>query len=719
MPDHGQEGCGIPPATATTGQGLSGLGYLADASTGRGSLIFNPPAMVSDRCKLRFCEERNGQEVEIDLPFARLNQDPSTLPQPTSCGATSDTVHCPIDPATETDKACEEDVDCDVAGGEVCGVFCDDVVCASFRKHCGRRLTTCTSLDSEPSGPFQQQDPSTWPCEEVLECGETGPIVGFTGDPAIKKTGSLAEVLAPPPGTTGETFQRVPISYPSFESTLNATQCDVAGLGSGEIEQFDPRSGGSGNGKWGVFLEPQIEHSANVDMKSFGDDSINVKAKASFRTGARVWGHEIAIISGELGGSLHNCSAEFSKSLKVLGAEMASLTDDGNLAPPTVAESDACTVAFTTVGEKMREVKKSLHDARLAWDEYRNNANQPTAALCARTKEIFGDVESGCTVISARKWIQNYESAASDLTGYYTGEYQNVLAGVRSKLHGEAPLALPFNTPYDGIGASLSYPIGPIVLTLEIELAGFIGAEGKLTYGMDPPLPGQPMGPKASAAFTPMAEAHAYVFAGVGLPGVSVGVEGDLLLLGVSAPLTTGIELLKNSYTDFRPPDSSGLYGVVSGHPSLLGGSSMRRWTADWTYGAGVKLETLSGKLSLAARVRLLFFSKTFRKKLADWKGFEKKFEFVGKLGSPNRNSRTFDLALTDIPFPEPSNVEAAFNLTPVGSGGDVLELGPTNSPGVCGTALKPNGASCGTGAECMSRFCPAGTCETRVTEPK
>ena len=208
-------------------------------------------------------------------------------------------------------------------------------------------------------------------------------------------------------------------------------------------------------------------------------------------------------------------------------------------------------------------------------------------------------------------------------------------------------------------------------------------------------------------------EAHAYVFAGVGFPGVSVGIEGNLLLLKVSTPLFTGISLKRSVISDPREFSSSGLFATVGGRPGLLGGGAMRRWTMNWDYGSSAILETLSGRVDLAARVRLLFFKKTFRKKIADWKGFERRYSFVGQLGSPMSGSRTFDAVFPDVPYPEPDQVEAAFNATPVGPGGDVGLLGPTTMPGLCGNPnpCKPRNEPCGGPADCCAAVCNLGFC--------
>ncbi|HYP99040.1 MAG TPA: PQQ-binding-like beta-propeller repeat protein [Polyangiaceae bacterium] len=719
-PGHGMGDLGGQEACLSSGSiGLGGLKYVSHNDTPlTGELqSTSPPAGAPPQCQLQWCEvASNGQEVVVNYPFARLTQNPASLPAPTSCPATSSQSYCPVDPASKTDRACTVDSDCDLAGGEVCAVFCKDVACSDFDDRCGRRLAgECGSLGKEPAGAFNQQDPATWPCEELRECGETGPIVGFTGDPAVRKTGSLAQETSPPADTVGGALVRVPAFFAPFTDTLNQTACANPESGQNTIDQMDPRSGGAGNDKWGIFIEPDIEHHADVHAKSFfGDDGFNLSLKAGFRTGAKVWGHEIEAINAQIGGQLSICSASYTKSFKILHIEQDSLSDGVNATPPSTAESADCQNAIDTLGSKMLEMKKALYDARLAWDEYRKNNNKPSLALCERTKQVFGNVESGCTVTSARRWIQQYEDSARDLEAYYAQGYQDLVGAARAQLRGQVDVNVPLETPFDGVGASFSYPVGPIVLTLEVEIAGALGATGSLAYSMDPPSAQGQTGPNASVIFAPNAEAHAYVFAGVGLPGVSVGIEGDLLLLGVSAPMQTGVTLTRRQFAEPRSFSSSGLFGVVNGHPGLLGDTSFRQWTINWQHGASVNLETLSGKLDLACRVRLLFFKKTFRKKIADWKGFTKTFDFIGHPAQPMTGARTYDAVSSDIPYPEPDNIEVAFNASPVGPGGDVAGLGPTTSPGVCGNpnpCANPPGGACQANADCCLGSCVSNVC--------
>jgi hypothetical protein len=84
-----------------------------------------------------------------------------------------------------------------------------------------------------------------------------------------------------------------------------------------------------------------------------------------------------------------------------------------------------------------------------------------------------------------------------------------------------------------------------------------------------------------------------------------------------------------------------------------------RRQNMDWFYGGAwggkMNLSTLDGQIDGVARVRFLFFKKTFRQKIYDFKGFTGEFiSFGGSAGDPLTVAETYgslsdSFAFTDI----------------------------------------------------------------------
>jgi len=721
----GQENCSIVPPSGTTSCGLSGLCYtFDDPDAGTGSLSFPPPPSGTPaNCEIRWCQvQTDGTEAEITLTQDQLTRNPRDLVPPTVCSKTDPQKYCPVDPDKKTDRECTRDSDCHVADGEACGVFCDDTTCANPTYRCALRKSECTDLAEEPSGPYAEKDPSTWPCEEFRECAEAGPLAGegaVTGDPQIKDTAAVDQVCAPPPGTTGMNPERVATTYPSYLTTLDQTKCDAEAYKNNSIEQFDPRSGGSGNTTWGVYASPDIQHHADVTASVFGDPTFDVNALGSFQAGAYVWGHNIEAFNFKAAIDVSPCQAVLTKSMKVFGEDYFSYADGGDV--PQVdktTQEDPCNAAATTLSNKLGELKKALYDARLAWDIFSDPTGAQKQAMCNRTNEVFGTVESGtCTTASVQRWIDSYQTQANDFMTYMNGQYVADRGLAQNSLTGQVSLTPDSVKLFDGLGAAVSYPVGPLWVTMEIEVTGDVYADGSIDYSALP-VGSDGSGPNANVSFTPGGAVNAFVFVGVGVPGISVGVQGQLKLLEVDVPLHAGVKLQRVAYADPRDFASSGLFGVpTSGaQPGLLGGGSLHRWTANWNYGAGLKLETMSGQVDLAARIRLLFFKKTFRKKIASWKGFTQTYAFVGTIGSPLDGTKSFDLNYDDIPYPEGFNLAKAFQVTPQPASlpASAADLGPKsmNIPGVC-NSLAPTCTVHQLNDPCVTDFdcCGTGAC--------
>lgn len=96
-------------------------------------------------------------------------------------------------------------------------------------------------------------------------------------------------------------------------------------------------------------------------------------------------------------------------------------------------------------------------------------------------------------------------------------------------------------------------------------------------------------------------------------------------------------------------------------------GPTLYDWEAEWSYGAGAYLETLSGQIDLAAKIKLGFFSKSFKKKLAQWDAaFKDSIAFTGTMQasgdlavlSPLKDAPFLGTFAETIPFADPAWVK-------------------------------------------------------------
>jgi hypothetical protein len=163
----------------------------------------------------------------------------------------------------------------------------------------------------------------------------------------------------------------------------------------------------------------------------------------------------------------------------------------------------------------------------------------------------------------------------------------------------------------------------------------------------------------AGPIFTPFIGLHAVAYAGVGIPGVSVGIEGDIALIRLEAPVHMAIGVSRMTKPDPRPLPSE-----LAGQPTAIPHDKVYDWQTSWQFGANARLRAMDGTLSLAARVRLLFFKKTLRQHIAHWKGFEVPFKLIGTDGGGPLADTSYlgpqadDIAYTIIDPIEPGVVE-------------------------------------------------------------
>lgn len=196
--------------------------------------------------------------------------------------------------------------------------------------------------------------------------------------------------------------------------------------------------------------------------------------------------------------------------------------------------------------------------------------------------------------------------------------------------------------------ASAVFPIGPLALVLDVQATGYWGIDGKVDYGFETALhqPNPAANAKlvrlfASASVEPYAGIKLDLYVGVGfdfgIGGASVGINGDLTLVEVRVPVggQTELYVTQSDLSGTAPapwPDS--LAGLVTSPEPLL---SPKRFVLGTSTGlrAGMTVTALSGDLNLALRVRLLFVKKTWKKKIAELKGFKKEYSWVWSKDSP------------------------------------------------------------------------------------
>jgi hypothetical protein len=141
-------------------------------------------------------------------------------------------------------------------------------------------------------------------------------------------------------------------------------------------------------------------------------------------------------------------------------------------------------------------------------------------------------------------------------------------------------------------------------------------------------------------------------------------VEGTLTLLSATLPAEVRANLNRVALPD--PRNLAGSYFAGDPIPGIPS-DKIYNWELGYAWGAKLKLTELSGHLDAVARIRILFFKKTFRHQFAKWDGFGPQ-EFVligGSGGAPLNASSDYGkfaerIAHTGIPLLTPADVPAA-----------------------------------------------------------
>jgi hypothetical protein len=583
--------------------------------------IDSTPGVPGCRIAFQVCNDDNTGERtptadELNTPPA-LTDVCTAIPARYPCGIDEETIDFSDTGLCNTDAEC-------VGRGMVCALVCgSDAACSVSERRCAQLTETCVGMPEESN------------CGTVRECAEDN--AGGSSDPADHTMAGQPESELAPLDTPEPEAPPLPPVPPYV--TMGT------GCGGGVLPKVSviptpvSKKANSGNDKWGLFITPDVSYDASAQPLTLaGEATLNVTAEARLRAGAYLWGHEVTVL--DIGGSaaLDTCGAgtAFSRTVEVLGFDVAPGGAD-----PAPAENPDCATA-----RPINDLRKSLFDVMTIAD-YAGRAGA-TQDLCELTLFQFGPNGSyssfpfmgDCTTDAGRReavfhWINFYKRWRDSFVDAQAAVNLGKQAFVNSLSGGGTLPLVNDERNFTAFDISFQYPVGPVLIVIEIELVGGWGLRGDIVYS----LAASPTTTiRAQAQMTPSLGATVLAFAGVGIGPVSVGIGGELVLVDFSTPLTGGVELRQQPSAETRPspfPGADYAFESVPGAPAGFApfGARGYDWTASWVYGARAHLETLSGQIDLQARVRLLFFKKTFKKKIADWPGFEFDYVFVGGAG--------------------------------------------------------------------------------------
>ncbi len=653
------------------------------------SLHYRDEPTAPRNCVADYQECSDSEQVLAQPSEPDLNRAPGLGAK---CGGTGDGSLCGIDENTivwdDTFGLCDADADC-VLYGKVCakvclkpgcpsGIDCLDPTCASTVQHrCAEPAKNCNA------------QPTEGPCQEMRECAE--PQASGDSNPANHTlTGQPASDLDAPPAQTPPVVNVLPSRPQMFEDPDEACKAPVLPTINAELHpEPEDRDMVAGNDRWGIIAKPTMHFDANAVPKPLGGEAeVFARGSAGLDIDVRLWGDDYNVFHAEGSADFETCKAELKRSLVLVGQNIApgpgSNVESNN-------QSGACNPLLTSIAGRYRDLRDAQVKA-LRVRRYATNGclGSPGSAgwsnFCEQGLTAVADIGAGAIDgFTGFPQTCSGNAAGPAMAGAWTGLYGYLrdrqvadlanLANLRNSVLANVPGSpftfLDFQQRFTGFRFDFTYPVGPVTISVDIELSGGWGISGDLVYAAEAP-PSAKL--EAQAQVRPHFDATVIIFVGIGLGPVVVGVEGELVLLSVQTPLRAGVALKQRALLDNRQPSfpttvKSAFESVANAPAGFKSfGPSLYDWDAEWTYGAGVHLESLSGQIDLAAKLKLLFFTKKWKVKLARWDAlFTLDKEFAGTLTTapdgtktiePKEASPSFGSFYENVAFADPNYVK-------------------------------------------------------------
>ena len=659
-----------PPSALGCGPRLQATGLHEGAD---GEPTWERIEYVDSDCpdQQKFCNSEG--EVIPDPSEAQLNAAPDPGESCSAFGAHSGA--CPVDPSTVGGE-CSTDIDC--ATGEVCAEVCASPTCASTVRACGRPYESCASL------PLEESDCQS---EAIYEC----PNEGFTG--AL----NLSEAIESIPTTSAlpDTFDIPPeeqVQIQPFESAASGF-CSAPSRPFEELSVVTAADRNEGSPMIGFGFETISDVKSNLGLKEFfGEGDFSLSTEFGVKAVFNAFGNKLDIFSAAVGAGVEPCGWAFDVPVKLFGEriDVTSLLSFDSESPPSLGDTwfqpkadgsietpdfgnPACNAEFEERDDNASGAHKALFAAKNVREFFLEHG--ATVDLCERTNFELGTdyncldpavlQEQGANVANA--WVDDYRRKSETFfraQAALDAKKQNYSTALRARLY-------DVGADYTLLAAQASIPVAFFQVQLSAEAFGGWGMVGEMQAGLDYsgglpfadmftqddveqpfiPLNGD-LGFFAGPVITPGVHLTTLAFAGVGIPGVSIGIEGLVKVVDIKVPNDLRVNLVRVAMDDPRDRESSDWSGeLLEGAPP----AKVYDWQWSASYGSRIDLEALSGAINLAARVRLLFFKKTFRKRLFDWTGYTHSFFLAGEQtdGHPLRGDILFGTYADPVAFAE------------------------------------------------------------------
>jgi len=584
---------------------------------------------------------------------------------------------CALETVVSPIRACHSNADCNA--GELCGVFkqCPPGVtqnCPAMKGPndpddtdadmvCGIAAPGCAT---NAAGVFPDQ------CNETDVCNIDVPqtVDGFGPDSNLTHDEIDPETTFPTPDTPpvagtyptlGDPCPGVSCAFPANQPSHPWCKLGLEDSLSARPAQNPAKAGRAGGGKVNFNFDPRLDLRHELTLGPLGVPDLNVRAEAgltatviidpSIKGGATV---PILDANAVLRASRCGVGSDDTR-LTVLGIDFLPLVTkaSGGSFPfsiPDDAAQTQCERAYTDFAIAGDRAKKALRDAVDLLRQYNDRianadpADNLSNLICSQlaTAPPRGFPAGNCATDSPEqtinRFIEYYRRTVVGFAGFQgatglaeAGNFLRTNAFQRT----ENVTVYSFHKNEEVTIFQSQFLIGPIPISLELLATMDYGATitGELDFHpadaiVDMLQLNQPNSRKPLAFVKvdgkPTAGAGMALFAGVGFSvngfTAKLGIEGTIHLGDVFIDAHAGSGVGLGSEVDDRPPPDD--------FTNLGTGSNLippKRLVADLQYsaglGAGVR-DVLSGDIAIKLKIKIAFFSKSWRKRIFSFKGF-------------------------------------------------------------------------------------------------
>jgi hypothetical protein len=334
------------------------------------------------------------------------------------------------------------------------------------------------------------------------------------------------------------------------------------------LQDTSNKPANDGNDQWGVYVKPVSGFDVTPTKRTDGIGELNLHGYGGVTAGGIVFGNDIRVVDATLDAVTTDCGITLTGALKVFGEAIVTWTpsagqsfnlatdNNGNLATPNL-DASQCKAARKATKDAISQTRETNLLARAAKEYYLQNGLTPQLCreiegkLPNRMKDSSGEpydcsnlqnVPPVDQINILKAWDEEYKGEV----GKYA-DFTNSLGTAHQKIQTSGTIDL-FKTPhaYDLHILDQDIPIGPVTLNLAVEGYGAwnvmggvqfgVGFSGDFSNAMDivgGALKGQlpnigDVRAYGGPVITPSLQTGVRAFVGVGIPGVSIGIQGDI-----------------------------------------------------------------------------------------------------------------------------------------------------------------------------------------------